>query len=196
MAAFATPEINREIGRDPIQPCREARARFELLEVLIRANKGFLRQFQRIILIMDHRQRDADHPPLIALDQSTEGIPVSLPCPFDEFGFVAVLTTWVLNRLDGGRARNSAFVHFQSSAVSWAQFGPHLRSALSGTRSSAAPSISPGRPPDLTKTLFDFEQQFVMHLEKHLASRLGVPNGHTLSSPPLSDRRHCPESAC
>src|ERR1700683_3278527 len=52
VAAFAAAEVDRQISGDPVEPGRETRTRFKFRKILIGANKGLLREFKRIILIM------------------------------------------------------------------------------------------------------------------------------------------------
>ena len=93
VASLAAPEIDREVGRDPIEPGREAGSRLELREVFIGANESFLRQFNRVILIVHHRQRDSDYAALVSLHQNAECRRIALAGAFDKFGFITVLAT-------------------------------------------------------------------------------------------------------
>src|ERR1700730_2485586 len=90
MASLATAKINREVSGDAIEPSREARARLELGEVLISANKGLLGQFNRVILIVYDSLRDPDHAPLIAFDQCPKSLRVTIPSPLEQLGFVGL----------------------------------------------------------------------------------------------------------
>src|SRR3989442_1096523 len=74
MAILAAAKVNREIGGDAIEPGREARTGFELGEVLVGADEGFLSQLNSIILVMHDGLRDADHPPLLSLNQGAESL--------------------------------------------------------------------------------------------------------------------------
>ena len=94
MASLAAPEIDREVGRDAIKPGREARSRFEFRKIFIGANKGLLRQFNRIILIVHHRQRDSNNSPLVSFHQNAERSRIALARAFDKFGFITVLAAW------------------------------------------------------------------------------------------------------
>ena len=58
--------------------------------------KALLSQLQRIILIMNYCHRDADDPPLIALDQNAKRLGVPFFSPLDELGFVPVLADWLV----------------------------------------------------------------------------------------------------
>jgi hypothetical protein len=53
-----------------------------------------LRQFNRVILIVHHGQRDSDHSALIPFHQNAEGLRIALAGAFDEFGFITVLAAW------------------------------------------------------------------------------------------------------
>jgi hypothetical protein len=53
-----------------------------------------LRQFNRVILIVHHRQRDADHPALIPFHQNAECLRIALAGAFNQLGFVTVLAAW------------------------------------------------------------------------------------------------------
>src|SRR5208283_1751180 len=75
VAAFAAAEVDRQISGDPIEPGRETRTRFEFRKILIGANKGLLREFKRVILIMHHRHRNPHDAMLIALHQYPERLP-------------------------------------------------------------------------------------------------------------------------
>ena len=88
MAPLAAAEIDREIGGDTIEPGRKARTRFELGEVLVGANEGFLSQLNSIILVVHDRLCDADHAPLVALNQGAESLRVTIPRQLKQFGFV------------------------------------------------------------------------------------------------------------
>ena len=90
MAALAAAEIDREIGCDAIKPGGKARPRLEFGKVLVSTNKGFLRQFNRVILIVHDRLRHPDHAPLVSFDQNPEGLRVPVPGPFQQFCFVSV----------------------------------------------------------------------------------------------------------
>src|ERR1700674_1044941 len=50
--ALAAAEIDREVGRDPIEPSRKAGARFESGQVLESTDKCLLRKLYRIILVV------------------------------------------------------------------------------------------------------------------------------------------------
>src|ERR1700739_2734580 len=52
MASLAAAKIDRDVGGNPVQPGREARARFEFADVLKSTYKALLRQLQRLFLIM------------------------------------------------------------------------------------------------------------------------------------------------
>src|SRR5438552_2727945 len=91
MAAFAPPEINREVRRDSIEPGREARTLFELAQVLICSYESFLSQLDCIVLIMHYRECYVGDPPLISLHQHPERVGIPFPGALDELGFVAVL---------------------------------------------------------------------------------------------------------
>ncbi len=83
MASLAAPEIDREVGRDSIKPGRKARSRFEFRKVFKGTNKGLLRQFKRVILIVHHRQRDSDHPALITFHQNAKRLGIALAGALD-----------------------------------------------------------------------------------------------------------------
>ncbi len=94
VAAFTAAEIDREIGGDAIEPGREARAGFEFGQILIGADERFLSQFEGIIGVVDDGHGDADHSPLIALDQRAEGLRVTAARPLDELGLVGHWARW------------------------------------------------------------------------------------------------------
>src|SRR5271157_4209426 len=70
MTSLAPAEVDREVGRDTIEPSRKARSGLEFGEVFVSTNKGLLCQLNRIILIVHNRLRDPNNAPLVAFDQN------------------------------------------------------------------------------------------------------------------------------
>src|SRR5580704_8529969 len=54
-ALFATAKIDCEVGGNPVQPGRKARARFEFADVRESTYESLLSQLERIFLVVNHR---------------------------------------------------------------------------------------------------------------------------------------------
>src|SRR5258708_15275255 len=96
MPSLAAAEIDRDVSGNPVHPGRKARARFEFADILKSTYESLLCQLERIFLVVDYRHHDADHPPLIALDQDAKRPRVPFLGPLDELGFVPVLAVWLV----------------------------------------------------------------------------------------------------
>ena len=83
MTAFAPPEIDREVGRDSIEPRRKTGSGFEFGKVFERSYEGLLCEFNRVILIVHYRECYADYAALIPLHQDAERLGITLAGPFD-----------------------------------------------------------------------------------------------------------------
>src|SRR5437764_5066420 len=84
VAPLAAAKIDREVGRNPVQPRRKARTRLEAAKVFKGSDKCFLGQFKRILTIMRYRHRDAHHSPLIPLDQNSKGLSIAFASLLDK----------------------------------------------------------------------------------------------------------------
>src|SRR5262249_48597359 len=74
VTSFTPPQVDCQVCCDSIEPSREAGARFEFLQILVRPYEGFLRKFDRIILIVHDREGNVSNSPLVSLNQHSEGL--------------------------------------------------------------------------------------------------------------------------
>src|SRR5258708_38699147 len=74
LGAFLPHAVDRIICCDPVSPCAKIRARSELTEVSVGAQKSLLNHFLGVVLVSGHAVREAKELLAVSLDQYAESI--------------------------------------------------------------------------------------------------------------------------
>ncbi|EAU64191.1 hypothetical protein STIAU_8741 [Stigmatella aurantiaca DW4/3-1] len=77
-------EIDADVDGDAVEPRVEGRVPLEVVQVLVNLDERLLRDVHRLLLVLEHAERDGIHLALVALDEEFESALVAVTNALDE----------------------------------------------------------------------------------------------------------------